>query len=155
MSVRTIIIKPGEKVLLPQGTKVDSIVATGGISVSSTCDNLPAPVARQCYKIKWEFTAGDQWLGVLFGGVTYMAAEGNNSIFGLVQFLAANTDLSHMISTYCPADDGTVGELFLAMPESLGATFELIVNKQIGSGDFKYYIHAEPQSDCTDCNNNI
>lgn len=155
MAIRTIIIKPGEKVLLPQGTIVDSIITSGGVQVDSTCNNLPAPVTRQCYKIKWEFDGGDEWKGILFGGVTYMAAEGNNSILGLMQFISGNSDLSHMIGTYCASDNGTVGELFLAMPETLGPTFELIVNKQIGTGDFKYYIHAEPQGDCADCNNNI
>lgn len=53
MASKVIIIHPGETVVIPSGTEVTALILNGAISVTSTCDNLPAPTAQQCYAMEW------------------------------------------------------------------------------------------------------
>jgi hypothetical protein len=48
MALRTIVIKPGEKIIVPYGTRIQSLVNDGSITVTSTCDNLPTPGSYRC-----------------------------------------------------------------------------------------------------------
>lgn len=57
MAIKTIIIHPGESVTLPIGTKIDSLIINGSISVTSTCADLPTPTAQKCYKMEWSASA--------------------------------------------------------------------------------------------------
>lgn len=47
-ATRTIIIKPGEKYILPPGSVVNSVVLNGAIDVTSSCNDLPAPTLYKC-----------------------------------------------------------------------------------------------------------
>lgn len=47
-SITTVTIRPGQKVILPQGATITSLVMDGSINVESSCDNLPAPSNYKC-----------------------------------------------------------------------------------------------------------
>lgn len=53
-SLRTLIIKPGETIVLPRGAVVRSVVADGNIDVQSSCDNLPDTSYYKCWRFIWE-----------------------------------------------------------------------------------------------------
>lgn len=46
--LRTAIIKPGERIILPQDAVIQSLVIDGSIDVTSSCDNLPTPSSYRC-----------------------------------------------------------------------------------------------------------
>lgn len=54
--VNTVILKPGEKVILPRGTVINSVITDGAITVSSTC-TLPPVSQFSCYE--FYFTIND------------------------------------------------------------------------------------------------
>ncbi len=47
-AIRTVVIHPGERIILPQDAVIQSLVIDGDISVTSTCNNLPDPSAYKC-----------------------------------------------------------------------------------------------------------
>lgn len=47
-SISTVIIKPGQKIILPQGATIQSVILDGSIDVVSSCDNLPDPSTYKC-----------------------------------------------------------------------------------------------------------
>lgn len=53
MAAKTIIIHPGETVVIPSGTEITALILNGAISVTSTCNNLPDPTAQVCYAMEW------------------------------------------------------------------------------------------------------
>src|SRR5688572_4297773 len=48
MAIKSIVIKPGECVTLPQDAEVTSVIVTGAATVNSTCDDLPEPTSYMC-----------------------------------------------------------------------------------------------------------
>ena len=80
MASRTVIIHPGETVVLPSNIDITALILNGAISVSSTCANLPAPTAQVCYQMEWSVsetdnTTMDEGEGtityIMIGGVQY------------------------------------------------------------------------------------
>lgn len=47
-TTKTIIIHPGETIILPKDTEIDSLILDGSIEVTSTCNNLPDPSSYKC-----------------------------------------------------------------------------------------------------------
>src|SRR5688500_9575721 len=47
-SINTVIIRPGQRVILPQDAVIQSLVLDGSIDVVSSCNNLPAPTDYKC-----------------------------------------------------------------------------------------------------------
>ena len=48
MGLKTVVIHPGEKIILPSNTVIDSLILDGSITVTSTCDDLPDPTSYKC-----------------------------------------------------------------------------------------------------------
>lgn len=48
MATQSVVIKPGETVILPAGAHITSLILDGSISVTSSCDNLPDPTGYKC-----------------------------------------------------------------------------------------------------------
>jgi hypothetical protein len=48
MAKKTIVLKPGEKFILPKGSSVDALIIDGSISVESSCNDLPTPSSYKC-----------------------------------------------------------------------------------------------------------
>lgn len=48
MAFKSITIHPGEKIAFPSGTTISSVVTTGVINLSSSCDDLPSPTTYKC-----------------------------------------------------------------------------------------------------------
>lgn len=48
MPIKTIVIKSGEKAILPHGAIIRSVVLDGAANVESSCGNLPTPTAYKC-----------------------------------------------------------------------------------------------------------
>lgn len=46
---KTIIIKPGETIVLPKGAVVQSLIYDGAVDVTSSCGVLPEPQDYKCY----------------------------------------------------------------------------------------------------------
>lgn len=158
MAIRSIIIKPGEKILLPAGTKIESIVTNGGILVDSTCDNLPAPTVRKCYKFVYELGGGDTFRGIQLGDTYYDSPVNTNLFSYFADNFPAMSNLSDLVTVYCQGvvDSQPQGHFWMAVPEAFGIP-ELKVNKQIGDPDFDFpfYIKGVADDQCPDCNNNI
>ena len=47
-SLKTIVVKAGECIVLPQGATISSIILDGAVSVTSTCGELPTPTVYKC-----------------------------------------------------------------------------------------------------------
>lgn len=47
-SVNTVVIRPGQKIILPQDAVIQSVILDGSIDVVSSCDNLPDPSNYKC-----------------------------------------------------------------------------------------------------------
>lgn len=58
-ATKTVTIKPGEKIILPDSAEIISLVVNGSIAVTSTCDNLPDPSSYQCWRFLWEDVSDD------------------------------------------------------------------------------------------------
>jgi len=48
MATQSVVLKPGECVVIPAGATITSLILDGSISVSSSCDNLPDPTGYKC-----------------------------------------------------------------------------------------------------------
>lgn len=45
---QSIVVTPGQTVVIPAGATITSLILDGSISVTSSCDNLPTPSAYKC-----------------------------------------------------------------------------------------------------------
>lgn len=74
---KTLILLPGECVILPSDIVIQAIIPTGAITVSSTCpDILPIPTGYKCWQFRWEYAAeanfADAYMeSIEIGGITY------------------------------------------------------------------------------------
>jgi len=48
MALQSVVLKPGECVVLPAGATISSLILDGSISVTSSCNDLPDPSAYAC-----------------------------------------------------------------------------------------------------------
>lgn len=85
-SLKTVVLGPGECVMLPQGATVQAIVIDGAATVTSTCDNLVTPSSYKCGYFYFICDVDDNdghsmdedytyYTSVRIGGTTYIINE--------------------------------------------------------------------------------
>lgn len=135
MAKKTIIIHPGEQVVLPIGTTIDSLIINGSISVTSTCDDLPAPTAQQCYGMEWSVSEdGAPTLDQAEATITYIKIGGVQYDINLLSISAGLSLAFQNISTQIPGIFDLVSVVYVDLADRKDFTMLFRTIPSIASG---------------------
>src|SRR5690349_7785562 len=77
MALKTVVLEPGDCIVLPSDANIVAVTANGAITASSTCDNLPDPTNYKCWRFMWADVSDDAdyndayFTGIKIGDTTY------------------------------------------------------------------------------------
>ena len=148
---QSIVVTPGQTVVIPAGATITSLVLDGPISVTSTCDNLPAPSAYKCgvFYMNIDDDLNDnhpndedstKYASIKFGDTT-VALDGlllTQTFTGLNTFLAGQTPIFQFtfINRYSIDDPGDNKRkavfVYFKVVESLYDSLELTITGNLG-----------------------
>lgn len=85
-TLKSVVLAPGQCIVLPAGTTIDSLIVTGNASATSTCGALPAPSSYKCgyFAFYLDSDTGNlkaldetttQYVSVKVGSTTYIINE--------------------------------------------------------------------------------
>lgn len=132
MSTNSIVIKAGQTVVLPRDVKVTGLFISGGLTVSSTCNNLPAPTPTACFVFSWETSAtpafGDAYFSHIIlndsfsyvipdtnGGNQYQDA-GNNEALKVAGVISTIPNFAGTIIAYDQASVSSLRQIKIRLP---------------------------------------
>lgn len=112
MSLQAVNLKNGQKILLPSGTKIKTVVVNGNIALTSSCNNLPPVTTYKCWRFSWEkLTTGDT-----------DSAPFNDSSFISIEIGGTKYDLLSIVITGVPNNYNNGGDfLSQAIPRAVPA----------------------------------
>lgn len=149
--LRTRVLGPGECFVLPASSTVTSVTASGSITATSTCGNLPTPGAYKCWRFLWEDTDDDTahndtfFTGIKIGDTTYNlegapVAEANSYDNGadfLAQAIPVSTPAGLVTGIISGGGEATDPKcLVIQIPESFGQPILYWSNPGFESGAF-------------------
>lgn len=166
MATKTVVIKPGEKIILPKDAVIEALVLDGSISVESTCDDLPDPVSYKCgyfFIIIDADNSGDhsmdmdtKYNSLIVGDTTYTIDEyvaygdGNNPVPMPVSVLNTHiTDqaiFKFMALTANEVTSRTHLHIYFKVPEPLFDSVRLVVDNR-NTGSLQEYKGLESECD--------
>lgn len=164
-SLKTIVLRPGECVILPQDAVITSVILDGAASVTSTCGGLPAPSSYKCgffsLIVDNDDNAGHPlneedtyYTSLTVGGNTYIINElivqsenpGVATSIGTLNLHITDTALFEFMSvTQTNLTKRSAVWLFFKAPEALFDTIELKVT-QFGVDQYHRPYDAECDS---------
>jgi|LakMenEpi03Aug12_release.lakeMendotaPanAssembly.Ray.scaffolds.fasta_scaffold811327_2 hypothetical protein len=148
---QSIVVTPGQTVVIPAGATITSLILDGSISVTSSCDNLPTPSAYKCgvFYMNIDDDANDnhpndedstKFTSIKFGDTT-VTLDGlllNQTVTGLNTYLAGQTPIFQFtyINRYTindPGDDKRDAVfVYFKVAEALYDSLELTVTGNSG-----------------------
>jgi len=150
-TLRTMTMRDGECLILPEDAIIHAIIPTGNIELTSTCGDLPAPSGYKCWQFRWEYTAeanfADAYMeSIEINGITYplVSTDEVNEWDNDGNFLASSIPLSVplglcnvLCNTGGPSDNP---KLFVVeVPEALGTPKIRYINPDYDMGDLIPY----------------
>lgn len=146
-TLKSVVLEPGECVVLPQGAVIQSVVLNGDASVTSTCGTLPTPENYKCGYFSLLVDNDDNsghsmneedtyYVSLQVGGTTYMINElvvqgenpGTATGYGTLNLHITDLDIFQFTSvTQTNLTKRSAVWLFFKVPESLYDEVELKV----------------------------
>lgn len=166
MALKSIVLNPGECIVLPAGAEITSVLVNGAASITSTCGELPPIENYKCgyFFLYMDATTGNThsmdsdslYSSIKVGDTTSILNElithtdtDNPIPCSSAQLNLHLTDLAifqFMSVNWLEADDRIAIKLYFQAPESLWDTIELkIDNRGVGN-----YMYLRPQEE-TEC----
>ena len=154
MPTQTVVIGPGESVVLPAGATVSSIIYDGNITAESSCDNLPDPSVFQCGYFQFFIDADDndghsmdmstRYHSIQIGSTTYtldeLIASGSGNSPSLTDIAYLNVHITQPALfqfteiTFNEVTSRMSVHLYFKVPETLfNDTWLVIDNRGVGS----------------------
>ena len=162
--IRTLVLKPGERVLIPSGATIKSITTDGDIDVTSECP-LPEAAVFGCFEVRWGLAkhgtaSSNPWeyagsgspddtnyVGVGYGENFFAADINGNLELSILNHI--KTSLGSILLTG-NVGTGSTGEIdtrkiLMKLPEDIGNELYLKFNVQ-HYGPIRIY--AQASEDC-------
>lgn len=156
MATRTVVIHPGETIILPRDVSITELLLDGDISVESSCENLPEPSAYKCGYFAMvldndansgsaEDESNTSYVSIKVGGTTYLMdtliGTGTNPatatpVATLNLFITDHSLLEFMAVTQNNLSKRSDINLYFKAPEGV---FDGIELKTVTHGLFQYY----------------
>jgi hypothetical protein len=153
MAIQTVVLTPGQCVVLPSSAEVIAVTPNGSITASSECDILPTPTNYKCWRFLWsDGTEGDPgydnayFTGIKIGDTIYNvlgapASEVNtydNGADYLAEVLPYSTPAGLVTEIVSGGGEAASPKcLAIQIPEIFGAP-TLFWEDELGGGGIQY-----------------
>lgn len=164
---KTIVLKDNDTAVLPAGATIVSVAVDGFISVTSSCNNLPAPVPYKCYSLDFGTDISDDggtdlmnesnitYYGIRVNGVETLfpapLANGGDMTTLQSNIIDAAPYLKNVSITTINNDPPSYRERKIAFkaPQNLGSSFELIIGTVAFGGEDRLTLYVKAyEVDC-------
>lgn len=159
---KTVVLGPGDSVVLPAGATITTLTLDGDITVSSSCgDNtLPDPTTYKCYFFNWEDDSSGSMQDAIFeylkvGTLQFTVPAGfngvnNTGIFTLGEWIQADAQLAGIVKFGCEQHSSD-HLIKIKIPEGLEAPTLKIVNPFDSTSVALYMYGEEDTVGCDSC----